>query len=604
MVTSLEPEPQVELRPPRAKVSLVLLISFLSLGLLFGASAYLQSVFGVEGAALSRRNLTAGAQTTANRGIFYDRKERRLVQNVVGYYLSIDPSQLSKPEKQLFIESTAEVSKQDQSAIKSFLNKAEGKVTLDHSFNSEQLILLEQKLSRLDYEVIKVPTRKYLAPKPFSQVIGYTGIVSSEDIKAGYSYQDYLGKYGLETVLENQLKGIKGKQLSVAGVKEVQQALPGNNVFLTIDSVWQRKLYDILSKQVDSIGARAGAVVIMNVDNGDLLAYVSHPTFDPNHFAQGIDPEQLEKYVTNKRRPLVDKVIGLQASPGSTFKVITSYANLEKGIVDENSHIFSTGCMDLGNYPFCEYGKYHLGDLDITMALARSSNIFFCTHSLKLVRKFGYQTYYDLASRLGIGQKTGIELPGEQGGVLPSPEYKLDLFGERWFGGDTCNTVIGQGMVLTTPLQMAVAISTIANGGSVYRPNLIQKIEDQSGNLVEGDHRQLVRKIEIKPKTQQLILTGMRQGVANPLGTGHYSLGDSPGNVRVKTGSAEAQEVIEGKLRVGVHGWAIGTFEHNDQTYAYAVHINFGGGGWNVTHVMKRFLNCLNSNFRRSCENV
>jgi penicillin-binding protein 2 len=290
---------------------------------------------------------------------------------------------------------------------------------------------------------------------------------------------------------------------------------------------------------------------------------------------------------------LLDKVIGVQAAPGSIFKLVSAYAALEKGIIEPESMYYSNGCMKIGDHSFCEYGKFALGNLDLRNAIKRSSNIYFCQSSLKLANEQGIPALVNAAADLGIGKKTGIIFEGEASGVMASPEYKSRVFGERWFGGDTCNTAIGQGMVATTPMQMAMVVGTLANSGIRLAPNVIKEISDQSGTFVSGGIAQELAKIPLAHSTEVAILDGMKMAAQEWGGTAAAFLADNPASFRIKTGSAEAVE--------GVHSWMVGTFQYQGRVFAFAAHIHFGGGSRNVIPVMDEFGNCLYANFPNYC---
>ncbi len=567
--------------------------------LLMGIHFGVQAETGTQSLLIAKQNATFQSEVPPPRGLFYDVNGKRLVSNKNGYYVAVQSS--ITQEEYIYLSKELFSLGKTVSAYEETQKQGSDRVVLVAGLTADQAVLLQSKLPEIGLEVGTIPIRSYLFPKQMSQILGYTGPVSEEDINNGYGYQDRVGKQGLESVLEERLKGIKGKEVSLGLTREIYSALPGENIVLTINIDWQRALYKLLGNQVESLGANVGAAAIVDIETGDLAAYASYPSFDSNDFVQGISSEKYTEYVTDPRKPLIDKLIGLQAPPGSTFKLVSAFANLEKGTIDADTRVFSTGCMPLGNREFCEYGKYHLGELDITTALARSSNTFFCEGTLKLVNEYGMEEYQQLANQLGIGVKTGIDLPGELSGIMPSPKYKLDTFGEGWFAGDSCNTSIGQGMVLVTPLQMLMMTSTIANGGKYYKPNLIKEIQDQEGNVIESDFQQLEREVQIDQKTRDFILEGMNGSVSYPNGTAYRVLNGAPGNPKAKTGSAEAVEFVDGEIRSRVHGWVVGTFEYQNRTYAYVVHVHYGGGGWNATPVVRDFLGCLYSNFPRSC---
>lgn len=579
-------------------------ISAITVTLVFGflliAQLHLQTVFGAESLVIADQNLSRNLEISPPRGLFYDRNGEKLVENERIYSL-VTSTEISELDYDLAKIILSEEGLSVQLEYSELTNLSSSSVVLASDLSAEQIIFLKSELDSELFSFADQSQRNYLYPKEFSQVIGYTGPVTDIELSEGYSFQDRVGRSGLEQVLESYLQGVKGSEYSLGLSRQITSPEPGKNVFLTIDIDWQRSLLAKLRRQVNLVGARAGAAAIVEVDSGDLLAYASFPTFDPNDFVKGISAKKYERYLEDESKPLVDKVIGLQAPPGSTFKLVTSLANLELGIVDANSRWESTGCMQLGNSEFCEFGKYILGELDIVSAISRSSNTFFCDATLRLVDEHGYDAYAEIATQLSIGIKTGIALPGEVSGLFPTPDYKQQAFSERWFGGDTCNTSIGQGMVLTTPIQMLMMTASLYNGGKVNVPNLISRIESQTGEVEQVDFRQVKSEYDADEGNLKLISNGMTDAVESETGTGYRVLNGVPGNLKVKTGSAEAIEYEGGKLVSRVHGWVVGVFDHSGRKYAFVVHLQYGGGGWNATPVIRDFVNCLKSDFTGKC---
>ena len=199
--------------------------------------------------------------------------------------------------------------------------------------------------------------RQYLNPVTFAHIVGYTGTIAEEDLGNGYESNDQIGKYKLELQLEDQLKGIKGKMVSIGGIQTQEDSIPGDNVYLTIKTDWQNALYDILGEEVEYFGAAGGGGAIVDDSNGNVVALVSYPGFNSNLFVQGIDSATYEGYLTDREKPLVDKALSFQAAPGSSFKLITAYTLLENNIIDENTTYYSNRCINLGTSNFCEYGQ-------------------------------------------------------------------------------------------------------------------------------------------------------------------------------------------------------------------------------------------------------
>lgn len=582
--------------------SVVFLISGLFLILVL--ATFSQQFNGVGSVYAAEQNLIAQQIVAPPRGLFYDRNGVRLVTNRSSFGLLVRKSDYDELKLNSLLDKlSAVISFDRQVVIDRFNSTDDTHVLLIGGLTNEQRLLFEGLALLEKYSFVDYAIRDYDKAQYYSHIIGYTGLASAEDVKAGAGPRDIVGKYRLEKLLNVDLSGIKGRVVNQLTNDITFAEVPGNNVVLTINDQWQHALYNILGRQVDTVGGIGGAAAIIDISNGDVVAHVSYPTFDPNVFTKGMTQDEYQALLNDPRQPLIDKVASTQIAPGSSFKVVTSYVLLENGVIDGSTHVFSTGCMQISaGFPFCEFGKYYLGDLDIKRALTRSSNIFFCQNVLKMVGEKGFSPFVEYSKLLGMGQLTGSGLDQEVAGVLASPEYKLQTFKQGWFSGDACNAVIGQGYTVVTPLQMAMMMSTIANGGKYYKPNYIKQIQDQTGSVVKADFTQLLRTVPLKEQTQTLILDGMRQVVTSPEGTAYWHLHAMPGNFRAKSGSAQAFVYENDKLVEKVNGWLIGTFDHGGKTYAFAAEIALGGGGWNVSQVMQRFANCLFSDFASQCE--
>jgi penicillin-binding protein 2 len=570
------------------------LLIFLVVCGLVGYTTYYQFAFGGISSVLAQKNLTAENQILAPRGVFYDRNGVQLVQNEVVYdlYLNKQGWLTLKPEQQ---SSALQLLTQQLSLTKDELNASIVKIP-NHQFGKvhsnidlTQAVKLEEFITKDKLWQLKPRyIRSYPYGALYSQIIGYTGL---DD------YGEQTGKYRLEQLLNTYLVGKSGVQ--VDGVTNKQTAArAGHNVYLTIDHQWQAALYKILSQKVDQVGGQAGAVSIVDIKTGELISYVSYPSFNPNQIERGISNAQHQVLVNDGRKPLVDKVIGIQASTGSTFKIFTAYNLLENSGITSATRIQSTGCMRLGDARFCEFGRRRLGKLDITTALARSSNIFFCQTLGEMQKSIGVNKIVDTYARFGFGQRTGLGFTDELAGVLPTPQYKQQSFKQGWFLGDTCNLSIGQGMFVATPLQMTTATAALFNQGKLWQPVLWNKVLSQEGEVIQTQAAQIKQEIPLSQTTASLINSGMDKVAHMPGGTAYNVLKHVPGNLRVKTGSAEAVD-IRGADQV--HSWLVATFDYQGKTYAMTGHIYFGGGGWHLNPVLRDFMHCLHSNFPAQC---
>lgn len=560
---------------------------------------------GVDSVYAATRSLTSQNVLVPPRGLFYDRNGQRLVQNVAAYDLVMLNSKFKDPVIQPRLREllVAENVNWDSIGQVSQNSADDTELLLITGIDPNRKILLENNLREQPVDFLLSQRREYIYGPQLAHVLGYVGVANAEDVKNGAAARDTVGKYRLEKIWDTELSGEKGIIEKRANSVNTIPEKPGENLKLTIDINWQNKLYELLAAKVEGLNAKNGAVVIQEVATGEVWAHVSYPSFDPNLFAKGIDQARFDQYINDSRQPLTDKVASNQMAPGSAFKVVTAYALLENGIIDANSRVFSTGCMQIAaGFPFCEFGKYYLGQLDIKRALTRSSNIFFCQNILELQNRLGFAGFVAKAGDLGIGQKTGANLDNEVTGVLASPEYKQATFKQGWFNGDACNSVIGQGFTAVTPLQMAQVVAAINNEGAVMRPQYVKDFSFQDGSISKQAEHEQLRKVDISAETKELIVSGMRQVVTSPEGTAYRYLNFVPGNFTAKSGSAEAVRYENGRAITGVNGWIIGTFEFEGKLFAYTAAIELGGGGWNVSQVMQGFAKCLFSNFTPNCE--
>jgi len=540
---------------------------------------------------------------SASRGLFLDRNKNVLVSNYSDYSLYLYNKKYLEEEFAVIESLLSDIV--DHNRFESFKQQLASQpydIRLKDNISYISLTSFSQRedFSKYFY-YINTPKRNYLYPEEFAHVIGYTGKTEAADVQNGYSQFDQIGKYKLESQLEDNLKGIKGASYYIDGVRNEIPSEAGDNIFLTINKDWQLALYKIIKQYSNEYSSAGGAGVIVDNSNGEVMALVSYPGLDTNLFIKGISEDQFNSYKNDRKLPLIDKAIALQIAPGSTFKLITSYALLESGIVDENTTYFSNRCLQEANFDFCEYQKYFYGQMNIVRALYKSSNLFFCVNSLKLEESGQLNKLFEAENLFGLGQKTGINLVGELPGNIDTPEYKKSKFDINWYSGDTCNAVIGQGSNTVTPIQMALVAQAVTNNGVVYKPNLINKITDPFGNVLQVNSKEVLRTIPVNARTLELINDGMGK-VANYWdGTVYPFLGGLPGNLRVKTGTAEASEVLsDNTINNTTHGWIIGSFDLEGKTYSFSTVLNLGGGGFYVGQATRDFINCLYSGFPES----
>src|SRR3989344_3564596 len=421
---------------------LPLLILVAGVTLIFGRLFFLQVVKGADYRVLSDSNRTKTIEIHAPRGIIFDRNQTPLVFNVPGFRQTIN-----------------------------------GETKLIDKDRALELISKDNINLEID------SLRNYPFKDVLSHVLGYTGQISSvelqEDVFSNYNAGDLIGKIGIEKQYESLLKGINGKELVEIdsmgkSIRKLRQTdpNPGQNITLTLDIALQKASFDATSE------VKKGAVIVAN-PKGEILALVSRPSFDPNLFTMGYAMQNSKALVAeiltdSDNQPLLNRAISGTYPPGSTFKLITAGAGLEKKIIDEDFAVEDTGILRVGdfsfsNWYFTQYGKKD-GEVNVVKGIARSNDIFF----YKLGEMVGVDSLSEYAYKFGLGQKLGIDLGGEEMGLVPTRKWKKETIGEDWYLGDTYHYGIGQGFLLVTPLQVNAWTQVIANGGSLYQPRLIK----------------------------------------------------------------------------------------------------------------------------------
>jgi penicillin-binding protein 2 len=468
----------------------------------------------------------------------------------------------------------------------------------------------EEGLDLPGVEISILPAREYLYGPLTSHLLGYTGPIPAEQFSQykaqGYDLTDIVGLAGLETEYESWLRGIKGQEsieVDAFGkkrrtVSQDIQVRPGHNLRLTIDIGLQEAVTEALQEQMDEVGSKQGVVIVMNPQTGEILALVSLPTFDNNLFARGITPRELSLLSEDTWNPLVNHAIAGLYPPGSTFKIIPAAGALQERTVFPDTTFYDEGVLYLPNkfepdnpdlaQPFYCWLRTGHGEVEMLSALAYSCDVYFYQigggyepaeyEGLGLARMVKY------AEMFGLGQPTGIDLPGELSGLVPNEKWKRLNYAEKWLTGDTYNMSIGQGFVLVTPLQLLNATAAIANGGTLYRPHLVKEILDADGNVVEVNEPEVIHRLEVEPQFIQLIQAGLRAAVEWDQGTAHEDF-DVPGvMVSGKTGTAEFCDEYpqcldrEGRVKTS-HAWFTAYAPSYNPEIATVVFVYGGGEG-------------------------
>lgn len=412
-------------------------------------------------------------------------------------------------------------------------------VRLKKNVSMETLAIVETHTPVLPGVTVDVvPIRQYLGGEMIAHIIGYTGEISPEELKKDtYSdagVGDIIGKDGLEKYLDQYLKGKSGAQqveVNVLG-KEIKtigkiEPVSGYNVILNIDSFLQKTAWDALKD-------KAGAVAVVDPRDGAVLALVSSPSFDSNLFNGGISSEDWERLSHDPSHPLGNRAISGQYPPGSTYKLIVAAAALEEGLITPKTAFTCNGSIEVGNRTYHCWKKDGHGQVNLHRAIVESCDVYF----YNLGKLVGVDKIAEYARGFGLGQPTGIDLPREKSGLIPTKEWKLSRFKEPWQLGETVSISIGQGFDLVTPIQLVNAYASLANGGIVYRPRIIKRIETSDGRLIKAFEPEQKGRIPVSQQNIDILRRAL-WGVVNEAGGTGSALRRKEADVSGKTGTAQ-----------------------------------------------------------------
>jgi len=538
----------------------------------------------------------------APRGIVFDREGRVLVENRHSYSISIDRERTKDLNRT--VRMLAQVLGYDEAGVRDIVNRHRREptyrpITIVQDATLAQVAAVTAH--KLDFElpdvvVEQVPTRRY-PEQMAAHLFGYVGEVNdailqaNPDLKSG----DIVGQSGIEKIYNALLRGEDGARRVVVNsvgreirTLDEEEATEGKRLKLTIDSDLQKAVEDVFDATADANLTNAGAAVVLDPGTGEILAFTSRPAYDPNAFASGIDGATWASLTTNEQRPLNDRAIQGRYSPGSTFKMAVALAGLEEGIITPDFHAHCGGSAVFYGRPFACWRKGGHGSIDLRHAIEQSCDVYFYT----VANMVGIDKINKWATLLGLGVKSGIDLPNEVEGLVPSTEWKMRVRHEKWYAGETISVGIGQGAVSVTPVSMAVYMATLANGGTRVTPHFLKAIDDGSGwKAVPEPPPQ--SKVDINPDKLQAIRDGLWM-VVNSGGTGNRAK-IAGKDVSGKTGSAQ---VISNAGRLAArttkdlrdNGWFVFFAPRDHPTVAGVVFLEHGIHGPNAARAAHHIL--------------
>ncbi|HZP93317.1 MAG TPA: penicillin-binding protein 2 [Burkholderiales bacterium] len=563
--------------------------------LLFVRFVYLQIFQHSYYHLLAEQNRVSIIPVVPNRGLIVDRNGVVLASNFAAYTLEIVPSQV--PDLEATIDALSrivDVTQKDRKRFQKMLEEGPdfAGVPIRTRLNDEEVARFAAERYRFPgVEINARLFRHYPQAKIASHVIGYIGRLSeaefdqleADGVAQNYSKSDYIGKVGLEQRYETELRGVTGYEhvetdANGRSIRTLRSILPvsGNNLLLALDAKLQQ-----VAERV--FGDYRGALVAIEPATGGVLALVSKPGFDPNLFVDGIDPQNWDQLNNSPDHPLNNRALQGMYPPGSTFKPFMALAALELGKRTPGYTISDPGYFVLGGagHLFRDWKAGGHGLVDLHKAIVVSCDTYF----YGLAQDLGIDAIHQFIGQFGFGKETGIDIQGEVGGLLPSQDWKQKRFNQKWFMGDTISVGIGQGYDLATPLQLAVATATLASGGRVFRPHLVQQIQDSQTSELTTIEPQPVGVISLKPQNVRQVRDAMVD-VTRPGGTAAWAGNGAKYPFAGKTGTAQVigmkgQKYDESHVheRHRDHALFIGYAPADDPKIALAVLVENGGHG-------------------------
>ncbi|HYD31431.1 MAG TPA: penicillin-binding protein 2 [Azospirillaceae bacterium] len=561
---------------------------------------YLQVMEAQRFTMLAEENRISLRLVAPTRGVIVDRFGVALAVNQQNYRAVLVPERTRDVSQTLdLLSQIVPLSDADRRRIQREIQRKRRfmPVTLKENLTWDQVAQIELNTPDMPGVAIEVgEIRSYPFAEATAHFLGYVGAVAESELNGdpvlglpGFR----IGKGGMEKYHEKELRGVAGNsQLEVNAVGRVIRELardegqPGREITLTVDIALQQFCQERLKSQASA------ACVLMDIHTGGVYALASNPSYDPNQFTTGISAELWEELLSNPTSPLTNKCIAGQYAPGSTFKPIVALAALEAGLINARHTVVCPGHMDLGDHRFhCWKSKGGHGAVDLIDALKYSCDVYF----YDLARRIGIDRIHDMAKRFGLGQMLGLDLPGERPGLIPSREWKQKALKQSWQQGESLIAAIGQGYVLSTPLQLAVMTSRLANGGYAVKPHLTKQIKASKSETVVWPA------IGVQKQHLDMVLQGLNAVTNHPRGTAYKArISDPATEMAGKTGTSQVRRITMAERSTGViknedlpwrerdHALFISYAPVAAPRYACAVIVEHGGGGSSIAAPIAR----------------
>ncbi len=535
----------------------------------------LQVIKGTKYRKIAESNRLRVVKVPAPRGIIYDRDSNPLVRNIPSFDISVAGNEL--PDDEGLMTDLGKLIGLDPAEIRSMISSGPGMslepVKLKRGVTFEEVARVEAR--KVDFPGLQIDVvieREYIYGEFASHLMGYLGRLthkqSREPEYKGVPESAFIGQLGVEKIYDSILRGTAGKKflevdaigrvIKSAGIKK---AVKGGDITLTIDRVVQKEAERNLK-------GLTGSVVAIDANTGEVLAMASAPSFDPNLFARGIDDMEWKRLLSNLMKPLLNRSVQSQYPPGSTFKMISALAALEEGVITDETEYECKGSINFGRVFNCWKEEGH-GKVDVYRAIVESCDVFF----YEVGKKIGIDTLSRYALNFGFGVPVGIELEGERSGIVPSTGWKLRAKKEKWYKGETLNTVIGQGYLTATPIQVARYMAALVNGGKLLRTYLVKD---------SNDSEPVIRELNLKDENVELIKRALVGVVEDAKGTGKLArskvidIGGKTGTTQVVGKSIETDNIPE-KYRD--HAWFVAYAPVDAPSIVVVVFVEHGGHG-------------------------
>jgi penicillin-binding protein 2 len=566
------------------RVLALAVVSSIGFVALVGQLWYLQVLEGGRMQELSERNRIRIRPVAAPRGILFDRNGLALVDNRPAFTLSLIPREME--DRNQVVARLAVLLKMPVGELMEALEKVPADsirpVRVRRGLSLEDVTMVEERKLELPGVIVEVePQRTYPTSTFAAHLLGYVREVSDEQMKGGrYRRGDMIGQSGLERLLDEHLRGRDGgERIEVDALGRPVQIMrreepdPGAQVITTID----RRIQEAAER---AMVGKAGSVVVMDPRNGDVLALTSSPAFPLDRLTGNLDRDEWVRLVRDPMSPLMNRALQGMYPPASVFKIIVAAAGLQEGSLTPMDNIYCNGEFTLGNWTFKDWKPGGHGHVNLHQSIAQSCDIFFYQAGLKV----GGDMMAKYAQAFGLGSPTGIDLGGERFGLVPFTPAQRQRTKRAWLPGDTVNMSIGQGQLLVTPLQIARMMAAVANGGVMWKPRLVQRVERADGTLAYSSSSQMTERVDLSP----VVWGFLRHALAAVVKDGTGALARVPGfDIAGKTGTA--QTISKSDSSKGQdHAWFAAFAPVDDPQYVVVVLVERGGKGGQVAAPIAR----------------